>query len=49
MERGQLLFALADEIEAHTDELAHLEAPVNGKLLHEMRGQVESLPDWHRY
>ncbi|AZH25338.1 aldehyde dehydrogenase [Haloplanus aerogenes] len=48
-ERGQLLFALADEIEAHTEELAHLESLSNGKLIREMRGQVESLPDWYRY
>ncbi|WP_435075521.1 aldehyde dehydrogenase [Halorubrum sp. HHNYT27] len=48
-ERGKLLFALADEIEAHTEELAALETLSNGKLIREMRGQVESLPDWYRY
>jgi len=48
-ERGELLFALADEIEAHTEELASLESLSNGKLIREMRGQVESLPDWYRY
>ena len=48
-ERGKLLFALADEIEDHVDELATLETHANGKLIREMRGQVESLPDWYRY
>lgn len=48
-ERGELLFSLADEIEAHTDELARLETFANGKLLRAMRGQVESLPKWYRY
>jgi aldehyde dehydrogenase (NAD+) len=48
-DREQLLFDLADEIEAHTDELAALETLANGKLIREMLGQVESLPDWYRY
>lgn len=48
-ERGELLYALADEIEAHVDELAELETRSNGKLIREMRGQVESLPDWYRF
>jgi aldehyde dehydrogenase (NAD+) len=48
-DRGELLYALADEIEAHVDELAELESLSNGKLIREMQGQVESLPDWYRY
>ncbi|OYR51924.1 carnitine dehydratase [Halorubrum sp. Ea1] len=48
-ERGKLLFSLADKIEEHTEELAALETLSNGKLIREMRGQVESLPDWYRY
>jgi aldehyde dehydrogenase (NAD+) len=48
-ERGKLLFALAGQIEDHTEELAALETLSNGKLIREMRGQVKSLPDWYRY
>jgi aldehyde dehydrogenase (NAD+) len=48
-ERGELLFALADELEAHAEELAELETLSNGKLIREMRGQAESLPGWYRY
>ena len=48
-ERGKLLYSLADEIDDHAEELAHLETLANGKLIREMRGQAESLSDWYRY
>lgn len=48
-ERGRLLYDLADELETHTEELAELGTMENGKLIREMGGQVESLPDWFRY
>lgn len=48
-DRGELLFALADEIEAKAEELATLETRSNGKLIREMRAQVEGLPRWYRY
>lgn len=48
-DRGELLFSLADEIESHVEEFAHLETLANGKLIREMRGQAESLPRWYRY
>ncbi|WP_245903122.1 aldehyde dehydrogenase [Salinigranum rubrum] len=48
-ERGELLDALADEIEANIDRLSRAETLANGKLLSAMRSQVESLPGWYRY
>lgn len=48
-ERGKLLYDLADEFEKHEDELADLGTLENGKLIREMGGQVESLPEWFRY
>lgn len=48
-DRGELLFAIADQIEPHTDELARLDSLANGKLFRAMQGQVESLPKWYRY
>ena len=48
-DRGRLLYDLADEFEEHTDELAELGTLENGKLIREMGGQVDSLPDWFRY
>jgi (Z)-2-((N-methylformamido)methylene)-5-hydroxybutyrolactone dehydrogenase len=48
-ERGQLLWRLADLIEANADTLAAIETRDNGKLIREMLGQVKSLPDYYRY
>lgn len=48
-DRGKLLYDLADEFENHLDELAELGTLENGKLIREMGGQIESLPDWFRY
>lgn len=48
-ERGELLYALADEIEENTEQLTRAETLGNGKLLRAMRSQVEALPGWYRY
>lgn len=48
-DRGRLLYDLADVIEDNVDELARLETLSNGKLIREMKAQVESLPGWYRY
>ncbi len=47
--RGKLLYALADRIAAHADELAEIETRDNGKLILEMRAQTRYLPEWFRY
>lgn len=47
--RGLLLFRLADLIEKNAERLAELEVRDNGKLLSEMRGQVNYLPQYFRY
>ncbi|MFC7237002.1 aldehyde dehydrogenase [Saliphagus sp. GCM10025317] len=48
-DRGKLLHDFADTIEEHSEELATLDTHGNGKLLREMQGQAEGLPDWFRY
>ena len=48
-ERGELLYALADELEAHEAELGRIGTLSNGKLYREMRLQAASLPAWFRY
>ncbi|WP_299263965.1 aldehyde dehydrogenase [Halorientalis sp.] len=48
-ERADLLQNIADVIEDHTDELAAMETRQNGKLIREMRSQVQGLGDWYRY
>lgn len=48
-DRGKMLYDLADEFAKHEEELAKLGTLENGKLIREMGGQVESLPDWFRY
>lgn len=47
--RGHLLRKLADLIGEHADELARLESLDNGKLLREMRGQMQTLPEYYYY
>ena len=47
--RREVLYEIADAIDDHTDELAELETKQNGKLIREMRGQMESLGEWYRY
>lgn len=48
-ERGRLLARLADLIELSAERLGLWETRDSGKLLREMRGQAEALPEWYRY
>ncbi|MBD2865305.1 aldehyde dehydrogenase family protein [Paenibacillus oceani] len=48
-ERARLLFALADKIEQHVDELARLETLNNGKPLGEAESDVSSAASCFRY
>lgn len=48
-ERADLLQNIADVIDEHADELAELETRQNGKLIREMRAQMQGLGDWYRY
>lgn len=47
--RGHLLRRLGDLIGEHAEELALLESRDNGKLLREMRGQMQNLPEYYWY
>jgi (Z)-2-((N-methylformamido)methylene)-5-hydroxybutyrolactone dehydrogenase len=47
--RGDLLRRLADLITADAPRLAEIESTDNGKLLAEMRGQLNYIPQWFRY
>jgi (Z)-2-((N-methylformamido)methylene)-5-hydroxybutyrolactone dehydrogenase len=47
--RGALLSKLADLIAADGEKLAEIETTDNGKLLAEMRGQLNYIPQWFRY
>lgn len=47
--RARLMHRLADLLERDAAELATVETKDNGKLLREMRGQLEYLPAWLRY
>lgn len=47
--RGELMFALADVIEQHAEELAELETRDCGKLFKEAFSQIGSLPRWYRF
>lgn len=48
-QRGSLLWRLADVIERHAPHLAEIEVRDNGKLLREMRAQLDAIPKWYRY
>jgi (Z)-2-((N-methylformamido)methylene)-5-hydroxybutyrolactone dehydrogenase len=48
-DRARPLHRLADLIERDGERLASIETRDNGKLLREMRGQVDYLPAWLRY
>ena len=48
-ERRDVLFAIADAIDRHADELAELETRQNGKLRREMQAQMDTLGEWYRY
>jgi aldehyde dehydrogenase (NAD+) len=47
--RSELLWRLADLIAESTDELAMLEARDIGKVVREMRAQMQGLVRWYRY
>jgi acyl-CoA reductase-like NAD-dependent aldehyde dehydrogenase len=47
--RGALLFRLADLIAADAVKLSEIETTDNGKLIAEMRGQLNYIPQWFRY
>ncbi len=47
--RGDLLRRLADLIAADATKLAEIETTDNGKLITEMRGQLNYIPQWFRY
>ncbi|RBP68044.1 aldehyde dehydrogenase (NAD+) [Brevibacterium sanguinis] len=48
-QRGHLLRRLGDLIGENADELATLESQDNGKLLREMKGQLQGLPEYLYY
>lgn len=47
--RGKLLYKVAELLEKHTDRLAELEVRDNGKLIAEMAGQLNYMPEFWRY
>ncbi|AUV84668.1 carnitine dehydratase (plasmid) [Salinigranum rubrum] len=47
--RRDILFDIADAIDRNAQELAELETRQNGKLLREMRPQMETMGEWYRY
>lgn len=47
--RGKLMVRLADLVAARAEEVALIEVRDNGKLLSEMRGQLNYIPEWWRY
>jgi aldehyde dehydrogenase (NAD+) len=47
--RGALLRKLAELIAAQANELAEIETTDNGKLIAEMRGQLNYIPQWFNY
>ena len=47
--RGRLLHRLGDAVAEHAAELARIEVRDNGKLLTEMRGQLDYVPQWFYY
>lgn len=48
-ERGRLMYKLAELVEANAERLAEMEVRDNGKLLSEMRAQLNYHPQWWRY
>ncbi len=47
--RRETLYAVADAVDDHAEELGELETRQNGKLLREMEGQAQGLGEWYRY
>jgi acyl-CoA reductase-like NAD-dependent aldehyde dehydrogenase len=48
-ERGKLMLRLADLVTKNAERLAEIEVRDNGKLMAEMRSQVNYHPEWWRY
>lgn len=48
-QRGKMMLRLADLVAANAERLAEIEVRDNGKLLSEMRGQLNYHPEWWRY
>ena len=48
-ERGKLMVRLAELVTKNADRLAEVEVRDNGKLMAEMRGQLNYLGEWWRY
>ncbi|KAI9100586.1 aldehyde dehydrogenase domain-containing protein [Phlyctochytrium arcticum] len=48
-DRGKLLWTLADLIDSHSQNLAHLESLDNGKPVKDALGDVQSVSDVYRY
>lgn len=48
-QRGKLMHKLADLVSANAERLAEVEVRDNGKLMAEMRSQVNYHPEWWRY
>ena len=48
-QRGKLMHKLADLVAANAERLAEIEVRDNGKLMAEMRGQLNYHPEWWRY
>src|ERR687898_1500866 len=48
-ERARLMRRLADLLAENAQELATVESTDNGKLLREMSGQLNALPEWYYY
>jgi acyl-CoA reductase-like NAD-dependent aldehyde dehydrogenase len=48
-DRGKLMLKLADLVTREAPRLAEIEVKDNGKLLAEMRGQLNYHPEWWRY
>ena len=48
-ERGKMMLRLAELVAANAQRLAEIEVRDNGKLLSEMRGQLNYHPEWWRY
>src|SRR5215471_7850524 len=48
-QRGALMRKLGDLIAANAERLAEIEVRDNGKLISEMRGQLNYIPQWYYY
>lgn len=49
IDRGKLLRRLGDLFAEHANELAQIETRDNGKLIREMAGQLNAIPNWYYF